>query len=284
MKNSKSMLLILLFVLGNKVVAAPAYVMPNTHMHPLSTPNTINKDYLLYVHLPRSYEVDKKVDFPVLYLLDPWWDFPVVAGSQSGLVYDGVIPAMIIIGIGYADLSADPNLLRNSDYTPTLTTSLPKSGDASAFLQFINEDIIPFIENQYRVDESFRVLAGSSHGGLFTLFTLFKKPTLFQGHIAISPAVSYNHRWLFQRESIFFAKNDSPTLNTNLYMTVGSHDQIDNFTNETIAFNNIIKDRPYSKFNYKFEVRKNEHHASVKLGAFSQGLTHAFSTYKRSKK
>lgn len=279
MKTIRLIVLAFFLIPVSQLITAAEYTMPNTHMHPLSTATTINQDYLLYVHLPESYDANSNANFPVLYLLDPWWDFPVVAGAHSGLVYDGVIPPMIIVGVGYANLALDPNVLRNTDYTPVPIPGLPNSGDAGAFLDFISEKVIPFIENKYRVDKEYRVLAGSSYGGLFTLFTLFEKPNLFQGHIAISPAVGFNDKWLFQKESRFFTGTIPPTLNTNLYMAVGSQDQLENFTNEAIAFNQVIKDRPYAGFNFKFEVRKNEHHASAKLGAFSQGLSHAFSAY-----
>ena len=256
--------------------AAPSFVMPNTHMHTISTNKTINKDYLLYVHLPESYDASKT--YPVLYLLDPWWDFPVVAGAHSGMVYDGVIPSMIIVGIGLADLSADPNVLRNSDYTPT-KTALANTGDGKAFLNFISAKVIPFVESTYAVDKNFRVLAGTSYGGLFTLYTMFEKPGLFQGHIAISPAVVYDNNWLFQREADFKNGKQTRQLNSHLYMAVGDKDPLPDFVKEIKAFNFVLEKSAHQKLNLKFEVRKNAYHASVKLGAFSQGLMHAFSPY-----
>lgn len=273
---------------STRLLAATPFVMPNSEMHPISTDSTKNKDYLLYVHLPENYESrnnanTKNKKYPVLYLLDPWWDFPVVAGAYSGLVFDGVIPEMIIVGIGYAAENPDVDRLRESDYTPAVVPGDDNMGDGKAFLTFIESRIIPYIEDNFRVDGQYRVLAGSSYGGLFTLFALFERPDLFQGHIAITPAVSWFHRWLFRRESEFYFVNDSgkpPILRSRLYMSVGDADQLENFTNESIAFSYLLKDRPYEGLDYKFEVRANEHHASVKLGSFSQGLAHAFSGYR----
>ncbi len=272
--------------------AATPFVMPNSAMHPISTDSTRNKDYLLYVHLPENYKNEnntkeknaKNKHYPVLYLLDPWWDFPVVAGAHSGLVFDGVIPELIIVGIGYAAENPNVDRLRESDYTPAPVAGDKNMGDGKAFLTFIESSIIPYVEETYRVDKRYRVLAGSSYGGLFTLFTLFEKPALFQGHIAISPAVSWFNRWLFRREAEFYLGNNTgkiPTLESRLYMSVGDADQLENFTNESIAFSYLLKDRPYKGLDYKFEIRANEHHASVKLGSFSQGLAHAFSGYAR---
>jgi len=275
----KALILLLSICVPNALIAAP-FVMPNSEMHLMSTDKTSNKDYLLYIHKPEGYD-ESKDKYPVLYLLDPWWDFPVVAGAHSGLVFDGVIPPMIIVGIGYAGENPEVDQLRERDYTPVKITGNDKVGDGAGFLNFIESDIIPFVEDNYRADKKYKVLAGSSYGGLFSLFALFEKPKLFQGHIAITPAVVWNDRWLFQREARFYSQQKKPELNTNLYISVGDKDQLENFTNETLAFNSLIKDRPYQGFNYRFELRKNESHASVKLGSFSQGLRHAFSGYKK---
>lgn len=273
----KTLILLLLVCSTNSLSAAP-FVMPNSEMHLMSTETTRNKDYLLYIHKPEGYNQEQG-DYPVLYLLDPWWDFPVIAGAHSGLVFDGVIPSMIIVGIGYAGENPDVDRLRERDYTPVKILNDENMGDGEEFLAFIESEVIPFVEKNYRVDKQYRVLAGTSSGGLFSLFALFERPGLFQGHIAITPAVGWNDRWLFQRESRFFSQSKERTLNSYLYMSVGDQDQIENFTHEALAFNSLIKDRSYKGFNYRFELRKNESHASVKLGSFSQGLKHAFSGY-----
>lgn len=269
---------------GSALQAATPYMMPDSEMHAISTQLTRNRDYLLYVHLPENYAgtSSSKKRYPVLYLLDAWWDFPVVAGAYSGLVFDGVIPEMIIVGIGYKATHVEQ--LRERDYTPVAVAGNDNMGDGKPFLTLIELTIVPFIEDHYRVDEKYRVLAGTSYGGLFTLFALFEKPALFQGHIAITPAVNWHHRWLFKRESEFYNEGNArepQRIDSRLYMSVGDKDQLENFTNESIAFSYVLKDRPYQGLDYKFEIRANEHHASVKLGSFSQGLAHAFSGYHR---
>ena len=115
---------------------------------------------------------------------------------------------------------------------------------------------------------------------------MFENPGLFQGHIAIAPAVGYFHRWAFVKESLFYSADpvngidpSGRTLPTRLYMSVGSNDQLDNFTRESIAFGKLLKGREYEGLNFKFEVKQNEHHASVKLASFGQALKHAFGGY-----
>ena len=94
----------LLVVCFHEVTLAASYEMADTQMHVMQTSDTRNQDYMLYVQLPTGYEDPSNRDkhYPVIYLLDPYWDFPVVAGARSGLVFDGIVPEYIVVGIGYS--------------------------------------------------------------------------------------------------------------------------------------------------------------------------------------
>jgi predicted alpha/beta superfamily hydrolase len=266
--------------------------MADTQMHVMQTSDTRNQDYMLYVQLPAGYEDPSNRDkhYPVIYLLDPYWDFPVVAGARSGLVFDGIVPEYIVVGIGYSTQGQVEegdivNILRQIDYTPVRDTADANTGDAAAFMSFIKSKVMPFVEDSYRIAD-YRVFAGTSWGGLFSLYLMFENPGMFQGHIAIAPAVGHFHRWAFVKESLFYGADPvhgldpaGQALPTRLYMSVGSNDQLGNFTRESIAFSELLKGREYEGLNFKFEVKQNEHHASVKLASFGQALKHAFGGY-----
>ena len=271
---------------------AAAYQMPNTEMHVIKTTQTRNQEYMLYLQLPQGYGEKKNRDkkYPVVYVLDAYWDFPVIAGAKSGLVFDGIVPEFILVGIGYSKEGVIEegdvvNTLRQIDYTPVQDSVDKNTGDAGSFLGFIKSSVVPFIETNYRADD-YRVLTGTSWGGLFSLYAMFEDPGYFQGHVAITPAVSCFHRWAFVRESKFFnddAVNHLGPPTTELpvyhYMSVGTDDQLSNFTSASIAFSQVLKDRQYVAFDFRFELKENEHHASVKIASFGQGLMHALSGY-----
>ena len=94
----------MLVVCFHEVTLAASYEMADTQMHVMQTSDTRNQDYMLYVQLPTGYEDpgNRHKHYPVIYLLDPYWDFPVVAGARSGLVFDGIVPEYIVVGIGYS--------------------------------------------------------------------------------------------------------------------------------------------------------------------------------------
>lgn len=69
---------------------------------------------------------------------------------------------------------------------------MPQIAGSTSCLEFLREELIPFIEANYRADRdpSPRALTGSSFGGLFTLIALFTEPAPCGGYVAASPAVS----------------------------------------------------------------------------------------------
>src|SRR5690242_13631084 len=76
-------------------------ILPGTEV--IQFKSAINDhDYVIDVALPGSYG-DSTKRFPVLYTLDGQWSFPQVNGNYGGLNYDGFVPDMIIVGIGWKD-------------------------------------------------------------------------------------------------------------------------------------------------------------------------------------
>ena len=60
-----------------------------------------------------------------------------------------------------------------------------------AFLDFIENELIPYVEANYPVTQ-FRTLIGHSYGGLFTLFALAERPALFNYYLAIDPSMNWS--------------------------------------------------------------------------------------------
>jgi predicted alpha/beta superfamily hydrolase len=69
---------------------------------------------------------------------------------------------------------------------------LPTSGGAGNFLQFIEKELIPYMENNYRIDSNDRGLLGYSLGGLFSAWVLSKKPEIFRKYGICSPALFWD--------------------------------------------------------------------------------------------
>lgn len=254
---------------------------------PVNTTRTRNQHYELNIALPEGYHTSPDKYYPVLYLLDPYWDFLPINSIVGTLQYDKYVPDMIVVGIGYTGDNPDYGTLRQIDYTPITDRFDQNSGDAPAFLEFLELEVIPKIESELRVDTSFRALAGASLGGLFCLYTMFEKPELFQGYVVSSPAILWGRRWIIQREIDFYwgdsqdlwLDHTQSTLPTRLFMTVGTAETEVNWYNETKAFDTLISNREYEGFEYEFHAMEGYHHGGIKFPTFTRGLPFIFKGY-----
>jgi predicted alpha/beta superfamily hydrolase len=235
------------------------------------------REYLAYVALPGSYAASPERRYPVIYLCDGYWDFNLANGFYGNLVYDKVVPEFIIVGIGYQGEKPDYDRLRRWDLTPVAAPEgdqgRGETGHAGAFLAAIEQEIIPGIEQAYRVDPSYRVLGGSSLGGLFALYAMFARPGLFQAYIAPSPAVEWAHDWLFGYEQTF--KQAGQPLKARLYMT-GASDERATFLDAIRRFDARLREHAYPDLAYQFRVVDGERHAGTKAESYNRGVRFAF--------
>ena len=197
----------------------PPHVVPNTQLRVLPT-TADGRSYQLHIHLPASFAKEPARRYPVLYVTDAYWDFTTHINAYNSKVADRVVPEFIIVGLGYAGSNLDYGQLRIWDLSPVKLPPSKHPGDsghADKFLATLERDIIPLVERDYRGDPAHRMLAGSSLGGLFTLYAMYTRPTLFEGYIAASPAVNVDNDWLIDRAKAYAATGKS--IKARLYVT-----------------------------------------------------------------
>ncbi len=157
----------------------------------------------IFVRLPEGYETSERM-YPVLYLMDGEFFFRQGVAAvhflsempyirQQSRIHP--LPQMIVVGVVNVD--------RNRDYTPTHAPQqgqarFPTSGGAGEFHRFLEAELFPLIEHRYRT-QPYRVLAGWSLGGLFTVHTFLDRPDLFSAYIAMSPSLWWDNQLVVQR-------------------------------------------------------------------------------------
>jgi uncharacterized protein len=251
---------------SNPPSLAPIHVtLANTEVRQLESFAT-GRSYDIYIRLPDEYAKDQEEHYPTLYVLDGQWDFKLLDSIYGGLSYDGFIPEIIIVGITYSD-NADYGALRAMDYTPVHDALFRGSGDAPKFLAFLQEQLIPFMETNYRTDSSHRILMGSSFGGTFTLYDMFTDPTLFSGYVASSPIVTYGGRFAFEQEAEYAASHTD--LPVRLFVGVG---ELEDVAHPVEQFARIINGHKYPGFEMEFRIIEEEGHASNKPEVYNRGL------------
>ena len=234
----------------------PHVVLENTEMRPIHSAIT-GRDYLLYIAYPNSYFTHPEKKFPVVYVTDGYWNFVKMQSLGANLWYDQIVPEYIVVGVGYAGQNVDYNRERVYELTPTEWNTPQhagaRMGGSRLFLDSFKKEIIPYVEANTRADPSFRVLAGTSLGGLFCLYSMYEEPELFQGIICSVPAVIWGDRWIFQREmelKMKHAGKDQKTpmrIPTRLFMC-SADQEWPAFDADILAFDQIIKHAGYKDF------------------------------------
>ena len=254
--------------------AAPAYrevELPGTQVRELASELT-GKQHRLLIALPPSFGKEPDRRYPVLFVLDGQWDFPLVATLSGGLRFDEVLPELLIVGLSWGGDSPNYDALRSDDYLPTRAKGrdgVEKGGGAPRFLTFLEQSVIPLLEREYRADPQHRIIAGTSNGGLFTLYALFEKPELFWGYVAISPNVGWDNRAVFDKERAFRAGHAA--LGRRLWLSSGSAEWPDYRARELDFFRQLKASRYTGLALEVFEIA-GERHAGVKPEAYNRAL------------
>jgi pimeloyl-ACP methyl ester carboxylesterase len=94
----------------------------------------------------------------------------------------------------------------------------PTAGGAQRFLQFMREELFPYIETHYRT-AGFRLLIGHSFGGLFAVEALETHPEMFQAYVVISPSLWWNDQELIRQAPEDLHRHED--LKARIYMATG---------------------------------------------------------------
>ncbi|HEY5390504.1 MAG TPA: alpha/beta hydrolase-fold protein, partial [Hanamia sp.] len=181
----------------------------------------LNEKRILNIYLPKGYVENDTTRYPVIYLLDGSADedFIHIAGLVQFLNFPwvNILPKSILVGIANVD--------RKRDFTfPTSVEEdkkeSPTSGGSSNFISFIQKELQPFIEKNYKTNST-KTLIGQSLGGLLATEILFKNPGLFTRYIIVSPSLWWNDESLLQIRPLM-DKDNSALVN----ITVGNEGKI----------------------------------------------------------
>ena len=127
----------------------------------------LGEDRTILIRLPDDYgKSDKK--YPVLYKLDGEKGNFLQAFSAAFYLFDMTTdaPDHIIIGIENTDRRRDMSV----------------DAGANNFIQFIQSELIPFVDKKYSTN-GFSILCGQSSSAVFALYSFLKQPDLFDAYI-----------------------------------------------------------------------------------------------------
>jgi predicted alpha/beta superfamily hydrolase len=237
------------------------------------------------VNLPASYINDDfyiQKKYPVLILLDGDTHFHSASGIIRYMGENEQIPEMLVVAVS--------NTNRTRDFTPTKSNSgigvnnntpALASGGANNFLRFLETELLPQIDKDYRT-LPYRVLVGHSLGGLFAVDS-FLNQRVFNAYLAIDPTLTWDNQVIVKKARSILAGN-KPVKST-LYLA-----QANNPFNEGKnagargeafqAFDTSLAANKSEGLRYKYAFFEKEDHFSVPLQSLYQGLLFIFEGYK----
>ncbi|KAA2212805.1 alpha/beta hydrolase [Pseudoroseomonas oryzae] len=169
--------------------------------------------------------------YPALLLLDGHTSFPIataLARQQEARGAQSLTEPAVLVGLTYPEEAApsgDGVDGRSRDYTLPAAGAPAGTGGADAFLDFVEQLLLPDIAARLPLDRDRLALFGHSYGGLCALHAFFTRPALFRATIAASPSIWWGNGAVLAEESRFAGALPPGTARRRLLITVGSREQ-----------------------------------------------------------
>ncbi len=230
----------------------PQVKVPNTEERSLYS-TIMDYEYGVYVTLPEGYKDNPDTVYPTLYIIDGNQYFVYTSQPYGSLIWGNMVKEHIAISVAYRPGRQN---LRSRDFRTTER--------AADFVRFFHEELIPFVEENYRTSDKDRTLFGHSLGGQFTLFTLLTAPDLFENYIACAPAVNAD---IMAFEEEYAANHDD--FPVTLFLASGADDHL---TIGARRFVEKFKSRQYPSLKFDELYTVNGNHGTIQPSAYIEGL------------
>jgi len=215
----------------------------------------LDSTYIIHITLPPDF--DKNRYYPMYMMTDGIWRLSDHAELRP-LMVNGEIEDIILVSIGC-------NYGINAEKTETrLVELVQKSG---LFLNFITDNLAPYLGELYNINYKRSALMGHSLGGLFVYYAVFShdkyKNEPFNYYVIASPSffmTNNKSNWKYgDIEKDYFKRNKK--LEKEIYLTVGDKEYGDILPN----VNNFLqRSKKYGITTLDYEVFDGTHSGYVK--------------------
>lgn len=178
--------------------------------------------------------------------------------------YSDKMPSLIIVSIEQKH--------RSRDMTPIKLLDNPDTGNAEIFWQFINSELKPYVDSNFRTD-TFDIIWGYSLSGLFAMYTFMNHPETFDAYIASSPSLWWGDNYLLNKTDMFLKNHKK--LSNYLFFSIGELER-DAVQNYYKVFKSKIEKNAPEGLSYKFMIINNENHGTICIPSTYCGLSEIF--------
>ena len=152
----------------------------------------------IITYLPPSYDTDAR-RYPVIYMHDGQNLFDEVTSFAEEWGVDNTMDALGLVGleaivVGIFNTGAH----RLNEYSP-FADAEDRGGEGDRYLDFIVDTLKPRIDADFRTqpERDHTLIAGSSMGGLISLYAFFRRPDVFGKAGIMSPSLWFADRAIF---------------------------------------------------------------------------------------
>jgi len=216
----------------------------------------LNQDREIQIYLPEDYHQSKE-KCPVIYVFDSQKYFLNAIAYQQNLRFNQETPGFIVVGIKTT----------NQERAKLYNT------ESSNFSSYLENELIPFIDSNYRTLKSERVFFGWERAAAFGVEVFASKPNLFKAYFIASPTFLSTERI----SDVGKLLDKAPALNNYLYVTLAEVEawSLDNTNSLAELLNNKAKD----KLRWKYDLFKDENHYTTPIVTMNNGLKSFFRDY-----
>jgi hypothetical protein len=210
--------------------------------------------------------------------------FHSFSGAVAQLSSDATpqIPKMIVIAITSQDRVRDSSPTNSLiGYSEKEEKGLEVSGGADDFLNFIKQELIPFVDKNYRTN-SYRTFVGYSFTGLPVLHSLFNSPETFNSYLAIDFSAWWDDQVTLKNAKMFFENYNGPPRDVylNTVDRVVNNVYPERYNTVWGFIQEFEKSHPESiDFEFKKYKYKEENHHTLPLISFIEGMKYIFRGY-----
>lgn len=221
--------------------------------------------YQIKVGLPANYNPSAE-KYATIYVLDGEEIFDFVANKCKEISDAYAVKNILTVSIGYGQD-------RSIDYTPTRISDV--TGGAQQFMNFIETQLIPKIEQDFNADttRSGRVILGHSYGGLFGGCAFAVNNKVFGNYILLSPSFWFDHLVALQLEKNY--RDINKNKKQLVFMGIGEAENLGRMQAPFEAFYQTLQNN-YADIKLAKNSEKNLDHMGSRNPNIEKGLNYYF--------
>ena len=223
----------------------------------------IHGQWKLNVNLPKGYagSTDK---YPVVYVLHGNFYFNFAVGDLQRLADSGEMPKAIIVGV-------------SNESNAYFSFGTKKSDQ---FLDFINEEVFPLVESNYRTHQD-RTVLGWHYTSGFIFHALINKPEMFNNYLPASPYLGGIELSEIKFDGLNQIYNDNPSLKNSMFFGVMDNERT--VKDAALGLDSLLKLADPKNLDWQFNILKPDDENVIEVSVYrlwTTGLNKLYADYK----